>query len=74
MKSVVALIMLALIAPVAASAQSRSGQPGSLGNHRANKRPTVASIQQLDRAKKLADQARARTGAGSRRSVWAYGK
>jgi hypothetical protein len=75
MKTIAALALFALLAPVA-HAQSRDGRSaGSLGSFRqsTNSKPTVASVQQLDRAKKLAEQARARTGAGSRRSTWAYG-
>ncbi len=72
MKTIAALALLAVVAP-AVHAQSRTGQPGSLGVYRQNRKPTVASVAQLDRAKKLAEQARARTGSGSRRSAWAYG-
>lgn len=72
MKTLAALVVLALLAPVA-HAQSRNGGSGSLGNNRPSTKPTVASVQSLDRAKKLSEQARARTGAGSRRSAWAYG-
>lgn len=72
MKTFVAIIMFALVAHTA-HAQSRSDGVGSLGNYRPNTKPTVASAKQLDRAKLLAEQARARLGAGSRKSVWVYG-
>jgi hypothetical protein len=74
MKTLAALALIAVITP-AVHAQSRSSdRAGSLGSFRqSGKQPMVASVQQLDRAKKLAEQAKARTGAGSRRSGWAYG-
>lgn len=72
MKTLAALALIAVIAP-AVHAQSRSDQAGSLGSYRQARKPTVASVQQLDRARKLAEQAKARTGAGSRRAAWAYG-
>lgn len=73
MKTLVALALFAVLAPAAAHAQSRTNQPGSLGNYRPTRQPTIASVQQLDRAKRLAEQARVRTGAGSRPSSWARG-
>jgi hypothetical protein len=72
MKTFVAIVLLAMVAH-SAHAQSRDGAAGTLGSYRPTKKPTVASVESLDRAKKLADQARARTGAVSRKSSWAYG-
>lgn len=74
MKTLVAIVMFALVAHTA-HAQSRTGGAGGLGNYRPTTKPTVASARNLDRAKTLAAQARARLGADSRKgSGWAHGR
>lgn len=73
MKTMITLVLLAVFT-TAVHAQSRGGGAGGLGNLRqSSKRPSVASVKDLDRAEKLAQQAGGRLGTSKKASRWAQG-